>query len=863
MILAHAQTDVQTCSAAKKVVKYKVFCTIYPYNAKNPDLFQHSRVQIPRQSFDLRPFYSYNASMRSWKIRPGDPVSLTLAADSRLSTLDYGDDQIWEFIFGSGEPAALVLQTSFGLRARSMRIFPQFVESHETVTAPTEFETLPTITKFAPNYLRVEFSPFLGIDAVLEYWIPDSHTAAGRIWIANKSELDRNLQLELAALLSPSENGRQMVPRKKEATNILQGGTENLSPVLFITGGAEGLASPYPNLSHPLELGPDAYRRFTWVLAALPDDDDSFRHARLTAARNWDAEVTQIERRSSQLVHIQTGDPDWDAALASSQKAALNLLYSPNQHLPHQTFVSTRLPDQGYSPNGDGIEYNHLWSGQTPLESWYLSQFLLPGHADIAREVLQNFLDTQHENGFIDNKIGLAGQRSNLAAAPFLVSLAWRIYEFTEDDSFLEAVFRPLLWYLQTWFWESHDRDGDGVPEWSKLVQTGYDDNPAFSRWQEWAEGIDISLVESPDLCAYLYREVTLLLDIAAILNQREPVLPLEALADNLKSAVQNSWNGRRASFQYWDRDNHLTTRGEILKSRTGPGEILLDLVFDNPSRLQIQLEVETVPKSTIEVTIHGNLPNGQHRSETIPQENLNWTDGICRYTFPQLYAEVEHLHIAGLPAKGEATVKLVNHYQEDHTLLTPLWAGIPSEDQVATILKRKMNNENFFGKPFGIPAVPKPPHNEAKESGLLIWLPWNTMIIEGLLAYNRIQESAELFIRLMSGIIENLKKEAAFRAHYRADVTTSIGQRNHLIGLPSPGLFLEILGVRPISPTKVKLLRKNPFPWPVQVNYRGSKIESRQDAVEVQFLNGETITITEEFPCLVVNKSIQLEEEQ
>jgi hypothetical protein len=654
-----------------------------------------------------------------------------------------------------------------------------------------------------------------------------------------------------------------MIPRKKEATNVLHGATENLAPVLFITGGAEGAASPYPNLSHTLELAPGAQRRFTWVLAAQPDDDESFRHARLTAARNWDAEFSQIEKVSDQLVHIQTGDPGWDAALAFSQKAALNLLYSPNDHLSHHTFVSTRLPDQGYSPNSSGIEYNHLWSGQTPLEAWYLSQFLLPGHPEFAKRLLKNFLNAQKENGFIDNKIGLGGQHSNLAAAPFLVSLAWRIFEFTEDVSFLEEVFRPLLWYLQTWFWDAHDQDGDGVPEWSKLVQTGYDDNPAFSQWQPWAEGMDISLVESPDLCAYLYREINLLLKIAAILNKTQTLLPLEALADNLKSAVQNSWNGRRASFQYWDRDSHQTDRGEVLKTRTDSGELLLDLVFDHPSRLQIQLEIEGMPKSNLEITIHGSLPNGQHRVETIPPESLTWIEGICRYTFPQLYAEVEHLHITGLPKEGKATLKIVDHYQEDHTLLTPLWAEIPTKEQVAAILKRKMNNENFFGKPFGIPAVPKPPNSEAKEVCLLIWLPWNTMIIEGLLAYNKVAESAELYSRLMSGIIENLKKEAAFRAHYRSDITASIGQRNHLIGLPSPGLFLEILGVRPISPLKVEILHKNPFPWPVKLSYRGTKIESREDAVEIRFINGETITITEQVPCMVINKTIQLEEEQ
>lgn len=787
---------------------------------------------------------------------------MTLAADSRLAQLDYTNDQIWELRIGSGEPAALVLQTSYGLRARSMRVFPQFVESHQLVANPRDFETAPVITHFAPNYMRLTFEPFLGIDVVLEYWVPDSHAVAGRVLVKNTSELDRKVRFELAAILTPNDEGRQMIPRKKEATNVLQGATEDLAPVLFITGGAENAASPYPHLSHELELAPDAHRRFTWVLATLNDDELSFRHARLTAARNWEAEISRIEHLAEQLPQIHTGDPNWDATLGFSQKAALNLLYSPTQQLPQQSFVSTRLPDQGYSAQGSGTEYNHLWSGQTPQESWYISQFLLPGQPEAAKGILLNFLQTQKENGFIDHKIGLAGQRSNMIAAPFLVSMAWQIYRYTEDKTFLEEVFRPLLWYIQTWFWSEHDEDGDGIPEWRNLLQTGYDENPAFSPWQTWSEGIDIGLVESPDLSTYLYREITLLKKIATLVGKTEPILSLEALADNQKSAVLNSWNMHRATFQYWDRDNHLTTKGETLKTRTGSGEILLDLIFEVPTRLQIVLETKDLTRPNVEISIHGTLPNEQARVETIPSASLNWIDGICRYTLPQLYTEIELVHITGLPADGRAAIKIVDLYQEDHTLLIPIWGGIPKPKQVKSIIKRKLKKPGFYGKPHGIPAIPKPATKQAEDSGMQVWLPWNTMILEGLLDYGHTAEAAELFSNFMEGIIGNLKQDPNFRAYYRADKIGSVGQRNHIIGLPSTGLFLEILGVRPISPWKIAIQHKNPFPWPVTVEYRGTKITSAAEKVDIQFLDGETISVSEEIPCMVENTS-QLTEEQ
>ena len=60
--------------------------------------------------------------MRKWNLKAGDPLALNLAADARLGPTDYFDDQIWELRIGGGDPPALALQTTFGLRARSMRV---------------------------------------------------------------------------------------------------------------------------------------------------------------------------------------------------------------------------------------------------------------------------------------------------------------------------------------------------------------------------------------------------------------------------------------------------------------------------------------------------------------------------------------------------------------------------------------------------------------------------------------------------------------------------------------------------------------------------------------------------------------------
>ena len=67
-----------------------------------------------------------------------------------------------------------------------------------------------------------------------------------------------------------------------------------------------------------------------------------------------------------------------DRAFFLAQKNAYGLLQSNTDHLPSISYVTTRAPDHGYSLRGDGSDYPPQWSGQTPIDSYYLSNLLLP-----------------------------------------------------------------------------------------------------------------------------------------------------------------------------------------------------------------------------------------------------------------------------------------------------------------------------------------------------------------------------------------------------------------------------------------------------------------------------------------------------
>ena len=156
--------------------------------------------------------------------------------------------------------------------------------------------------------------------------------------------------LELCGQLAPLEAGQNLAPLPMQSVNVLAGRSSDLAPVIFLTGGPQPGPGPYPSLAFDLALEPAGSRCLTWAQAALADPADSLNLARRTAARPWEAELARIEQiNAAQTIDIQTGDPDWDAALALSQKAAFSLFFGPNQHLPNPSFVLARQPDQGYS----------------------------------------------------------------------------------------------------------------------------------------------------------------------------------------------------------------------------------------------------------------------------------------------------------------------------------------------------------------------------------------------------------------------------------------------------------------------------------------------------------------------------------
>ena len=202
--------------------------------------------------------------MHENNLSPGTPLALTIAADARVSNPNYVNDQIWELTQNSGEPQAIALQTTYGLRAKKMRMFPRFSEAHDSITDPKSFVKTPNICRLFPNFTEITYAPLDSVEVYSEYWVPASNAVAGRIRITNTSSQNRKIKFEWVALLNPSDDGARITPQEIEAVPVLVGTSGNLAPVVFITGGASTVNSPYPALVHGLDLPPGKSRQFIW-----------------------------------------------------------------------------------------------------------------------------------------------------------------------------------------------------------------------------------------------------------------------------------------------------------------------------------------------------------------------------------------------------------------------------------------------------------------------------------------------------------------------------------------------------------------------------------------------------------------------
>ena len=93
---------------------------------------------------------------------------------------------MWELYPGTGEAAALTLQTRFGGRAGLASLVPLWTHDGRTIYQSLTYVKPPVITAFAPAYIQAEAELMPGITLLAEYWAMESHAVGGRFTLGNR-----------------------------------------------------------------------------------------------------------------------------------------------------------------------------------------------------------------------------------------------------------------------------------------------------------------------------------------------------------------------------------------------------------------------------------------------------------------------------------------------------------------------------------------------------------------------------------------------------------------------------------------------------------------------------------------------------
>jgi hypothetical protein len=221
-----------------------------------------------------------------------------------------------------------------------------------------------------------------------------------------------------------------------------------------------------------------------------------------------------------------------------------------------------------------------------------------------------------------------------------------------------------------------------------------------------------------------------------------------------------------------------------------------------------------------------------------------------------RVYHRLERVEIFNINEGDLATIHLVDFSSQDQSLLLPLWAMIPEQDRANILIEKTILDSNRFWRPYGIPSNVAAEQNRDPIPPTYIQMSWNSLIGLGLLSYGYRDAAADLVSKLMAAVIQNLKRDHAFRQNYHSETAIGIGERNALGGLAPLRLFLDTLGVRLISQERVYVEGYNPFPWTVKIKYRGMSIIREKQKTAVILPGGQRAIVQNPEPRIITLES-------
>lgn len=738
-----------------------------------------------------------------------DPIGLTLAADQAFNPEPADLDAVWEL--GLDEDGPLSLFSILGLQARSFHIFPQISLNKIPFERIGEFFARPRIDKIYSNYARLTLTPQLDLEAMIEFWLRSGSCLQGRISIYNHGSENLDIGARLTARLITLQGSSELRPLKQGFQNRLKGQSGNLSINLEIEGGSTTILSPNLALEQSKQLKPGQSLQSLWQCKLQPVPDEVEAVDRPFPV-NWDGEIAKIEiANDCRMLLISTALPAWDAVIFSNQNQAFQLLRRDAQNVVR--------PDRSRSIHSAFMPKLSLGKSKiSALELWQLLCSLIPAQGELAAQIFTDFLE--------DALIEQEKNPQNALPFPCLCDLAWRIHQQIEGKDFLTALYPQLKKLSLAWFSPQHDRDKDGIPEWSKIEQTGLTSLPNFDLLDEEGFPIQINATEQVNLIALLRIELRELQKMAQIAEDSEAIAEIGEHLSVLKTYLDN-YENRPNKNTALDFESHQWQKGELIYD--GKLEFFGKNVnyLAKDSRLNLRLKPQIQLKKPPTFYLHGENQAGEQVVEAIEPKNLLWLPGSFFYTTKERYGRIDK--ISGLDLK-DCNVRIHRADLEclDIGLLFTLPESEVKDDSEAS-LETIISNYEF--------GIPENLNLQAKEQE--VNLGWNLLLLTELIRNGETAIAFQLLNQLILAQGKQLSQEHNTSDRWDARTGRILASRNTIGGLIPVSLLLDLAGIRIYDENKLSIQGQNPFPGTFKLLYRGLEVIREGKNSTVRFQDG------------------------
>ena len=768
------------------------------------------------------------------------PKAYILAGDGLSNTINPDEDQIWSLNLGDSDNQILQIETTYGLQAKSMKLIPFLRINKESISKSSLFLQPSIVKNVTPTSIRTQFFHELDLEICFDVIIPQEKALMGAVEFRNTGKSRTNVHFNLAAVLVPMEQGVTIHPEKIGVNHILVGRTKEIIPVLFMSDAPTAISNPYPALSKTIKIRAGGTHSLTWVLVSDNSQEKSFEQARKLSAVNCQNLVAENVRQvDAHTIHIQTGDPNWDAAILLSQTIAQTHLAKIEKKSQNQVFIKTRLHDHK-------LEISTL----SILEAFQFAQVLLPAKAQTMSMLLETLLE---EINLETNKPSLNNTKTSVfSTCPMIAHLWGECMRIHPDKEQLQRVFPQLVAYYQAQIPEKSNQLLSDFPVFEASNQLHLQSGDyKFDSWHSFGGGLDIQKVISPALASMLYREFNVIQKMAYQINDRSSGRRFGSLRKAARDQILSCWHQENKFFTYLDHTSQATSAREWFSSGNVQQVMSINREFSTPQRLLCHLFSDDENTKSCIITFEGLGESGKLLMEESNIPATRWVMGRTHVTTNFLFNELHKVIIEGLTSEDRYVLENVDLKQPDITCLLPIWSGGAKKKTFEALIESLRENltQNWeYGIPETWVSTQSLPENLTVSVNVL----WNTLIIEGLLQQGFQEEACIVFTKLMGNIVNGLIKFSGFYPTYDHQSGQPIGLENAVTGLPPLRLFLKIAGIELFSPNKIALWGDNPFPWPISIRWQGLYLKKEGVNTHVTFPNGAEFDHQSEKPVLL-----------